>query len=489
MTESMHRFVVVGDSLSQGFMSGAIHRPDLSYPAIIARAIGVHDTFRYCEFDGADGLPLNLEALLHRLSRVYGSRIDWWDVVPAMASVRSILDDVEDYWERGRGTWPVPTRSVHHNLAVWGFEVGDATMVTEGVCRRAIPAPEDNLFKQVPEMPMYRTARRVLNPTFSHEGMEWSQMANVRELQAKGGIENLVVALGANNALGTVTSLELRYSEPSDLHRQPHERDCNLYLPEHFRIQYRALAEEVAAVGAERVFVATVPHVTVPPVTRGVSPDGSLDGGYFEFYTRPWIWDDVFDKDRHPHLTRAQARRIDEFIDEYNGVVAETAAEHGWHVFDLCRMLDDLAFRRRQGETVFDWPAGLAAALKRNRKLAYLVGEDGAPTLDTRFFMVKDGRSPKIVKGGLFSLDGIHPTTVGYGLVAHELLGCLRDAGADVPAGGLDVKTRGRRTLWDDVVAADTLIGDPPTLLDDLRDILVFLEKRGLFSELLAAFD
>src|SRR5690606_1449711 len=102
-------------------------------------------------------------------------------------------------------------------LAVWGFEVRDAFTLTEGLCGRTIPKPRDNLINQVPEHAMYRTARRVLNPTCAIESAEWTQIRVAREIAADGGIENHILWLGANNALGTVTSLSIRHSEEADL--------------------------------------------------------------------------------------------------------------------------------------------------------------------------------------------------------------------------------------------------------------------------------
>ena len=49
------------------------------------------------------------------------------------------------------------------------------------------------------------------------------------------------------------------------------------------------------------------------------------------------------------------------------------------------------------------------------------------PPPDTRFFRAgPSGRA----EGGLFSLDGVHPTTIGYGRVAQEIIHVMRDAGA-----------------------------------------------------------
>ena len=63
----MHRLVTVGDSLTHGFMSAAIHRTDLSWPAITAFELGLSaEQFTFPTYEwptGPGGLPLDLERL------------------------------------------------------------------------------------------------------------------------------------------------------------------------------------------------------------------------------------------------------------------------------------------------------------------------------------------------------------------------------------------------------------------------------------------
>ncbi|MBR7678939.1 hypothetical protein KDA82_39565, partial [Streptomyces daliensis] len=53
--EPRHRLVTIGDSLTQGFQSGAVFLTDLSYPALIARELGCADTFRCPSYNGRGG--------------------------------------------------------------------------------------------------------------------------------------------------------------------------------------------------------------------------------------------------------------------------------------------------------------------------------------------------------------------------------------------------------------------------------------------------
>ena len=71
---------------------------------------------------------------------------------------------------------------------------------------------------------------------------------------------------------------------------------------------------------------ATVPHVTIAPLARGVGSKLAPRSRYFPYFTRPWIDDDDFDPRDDPHLTGPQARAIDNAIDAYNDTIQASVA-------------------------------------------------------------------------------------------------------------------------------------------------------------------
>jgi lysophospholipase L1-like esterase len=84
-------------------------------------------------------------------------------------------------------------------------------------------------------------------------------------------------------------------------------------------------------------------------------------------------------------------------VQGYNGVIAQVAAKYGLAVVDIHALLDDIA--------------------------ADGIRVDGQ-TLTTDF-----------ITGGLFSLDGIHPTCKGYGVIANELIAVINaEFGASIPS-------------------------------------------------------
>src|SRR4051794_25621492 len=62
-----NRLVTIGDSVTHGFMSGAVFRTDLSWPAVVAFELGEFGTFRrpvYEPPNGPGGIPLDFERAL-----------------------------------------------------------------------------------------------------------------------------------------------------------------------------------------------------------------------------------------------------------------------------------------------------------------------------------------------------------------------------------------------------------------------------------------
>src|SRR6266545_466798 len=121
----MAKLVAIGDSLTQGFHSLAITNTDQSYPAMIARVMNLRqDEFRLPDFRGKGGMPCSIEWLARRLEDHYGRDLRGFEWIRAIHRIEDCLDEVEDYWERGPGNM-AKADTLFHNLAVWGFSVGD----------------------------------------------------------------------------------------------------------------------------------------------------------------------------------------------------------------------------------------------------------------------------------------------------------------------------------------------------------------------------
>lgn len=465
-----HKLAVIGDSLSQGFNNGGIYRTDISFPAMLANCFNPEITFDQPNFTAQAGIPVNLEVLIRGLSDKYGNEIDWKEYLPAATYTLSTLKRIKKYWEGGMKDLAVQRSLPYHNQSVWGFAINDSWIVTADKSREYIANNKEtfSVFGVLPEHAKYTTSRLVLNPSLKREFSTNTQISNIEQLQQDGGIENLIVCLGHNNGLGAVVNLKLNWSEPEDLTAFTPNRKHSIYRPEHFELEYRELAKRISKIGVKRVFVPTIPYPTIPPVIRGVNSDISKKSfGYFDYYTRFWIWDNDFNPEKHPYLTKDEAIQIDQTIDEYNSIIKKIAAEYGWFVVPVAKNVAGMANRRLGGVLTRNFPNKFVQALKRNPSTAHLVDLNNEVTLTTEYLRLNNDN--KIYKGGIFSLDGLHPTTIGYGLMAGVYFQTMVQAGVKFQK-PLD---------WDYIISQDSLITNPPIYLGELRSVLGFLALRN----------
>ncbi|HBB32117.1 MAG TPA: hypothetical protein DDZ80_18740 [Cyanobacteria bacterium UBA8803] len=484
-----HRLVTIGDSLTHGFQSGAIFNTDLSYPAIIAWEMGWDNSFRHpAPYGGWGGLPLNLEYLSRRLEREFGDQIDWWELSAAVFSIRQFMDDVEDYWERGRGSVIPNRKGINHNLAVYGWKLLDIISRNADTCLAAIQEPKDDLVRQLVENANERAALWVLNSARNENAQALTPIEAAAALGAEGtleqgqgdGIETLIILIGANNALGSV--IELRVAWSGDSSDTNGGNNFTVWRPTHFKAELDQVVAQVKQIRARHVIWGTVPHVTIAPIARGVGSKVAPGSRYFPYYTYPWINDKDFDPKDDPNITEQQARAIDSAIDQYNDDITDVvkqARQEGrdWYVFETAGLLDRLAARRyiEDPKSRPDWwtQYELPPALQML-----------TPVPDSRFFLSnRRGRT----SGGLFSLDGIHPTTIGYGLMAQELIDIMQRAGVKFYLGdGKSERLGPVRVDFKRLIGLDTLISDPPRSFGGHLQWLGWLDQNlGIFKRLL----
>ncbi|MGZ4637999.1 MAG: hypothetical protein ACXV2J_02950 [Actinomycetes bacterium] len=481
MGEPPNRLVVIGDSLSHGFQSGAVFHTDLSYGAIIAYELGWLDEFRYPRYPGKGGLPLNIELLLRDLESHLGPKVSVWEVPMALFLARQFMDEVEDYWERGPGQLAPAISAYNHALAVYGWDLRDALSKTAASCEAAIKAPNDDVLSQIVENNSERAALRVY-PHWSAATKKMTLFQAAAELGQQNdastdcGIETLVVFLGSNNALRTVTELRVVWSGPdyADLRKKG---AYTVWQPEHFTAELGQVVEAVQAIGARHVIWCTVPHVTIAPIARGVGGKMAPGSRYFPYYTRPWVDDADFSAAQDKHITGAEARAVDAAIDMYNDAIQQVVEQarsgaygtaRDWYLLDIAGLLDRLAARRYINDpnarpawwTPYPLPPALAAL---------------DPLPDSRF-LTGDGEGGRAT-GGLFSLDGVHPTTVGYGVVAQEIVTIMRRAGVEFRHVNGQPRSDPVLVDFDRLVLRDTLIRTPPQNLKPGLDLLGWADE------------
>lgn len=470
-----HRLVSIGDSLTHGFQSLAIHLTDLSYPALIARVLGWYDHFRHPRYDPFGGLPLNLEYLIRQVDQRFHGEPNWWQLPEALLSVRSLVDQIERYWSAGAGLDVPHQDGINHDLGVYGWDLRDVLSRSADTERAGV----NQILGQgagggLPPNPLglganlqgymklcgHLAGLRVLESARDGQGKGRTPLEAAKALGQDGGIETLTVFIGANNCLGSVLRLEVHWSGDG-YDELVQKEQYNVWRPIHFAAELALIVEQLRAIQARHVIVCTVPHVTIAPVARGVGGKSGPGSRYFRYYTRPWIDEAHFRAEQDPHLTADDARAVDSAIDQYNYAITDAvrAAREDmldWRLLDTAGLLDRLAERRYAQDpaarpswwTPFPMPPEVAA-LK--------------PKLDSRFYSSGPEHHflgfhwGRVVRkqGGLFALEGVHPTTVAYGLLAQEFIKVMAGAGVAFPQPDPRVDFP-----W--LIHRDTLISNPP---------------------------
>ena len=468
------RFAAIGDSLTQGFQSGAIVNSAWSFPAILARAAGLRvgttaaADFRVPEIPG-DGLPLNVETALKVVAQQTGpevSVVEWLTKFPG--AFAGYVRGIERFYESGAGQAPSTFTGVYHNLAVFGQTVFEATHVNSHVAQRIIRRREgwleDDLFG-LPSAAEERVAARVLNPPAvaarAHatqlDNLDWLVRGNPELGIQPEPLDAVLVWLGANDCLETVITLEVRdmpetLAAPDDVLGR---RRFNLTSVRQFDADFRALAARVDRILAgkpTRVFVGTVPDVTIPPITTGL---GRIDAeGLYSHYAR-FVVQPAQAEHALPllykTLRRDEVRKIQTRIGEFNRIIRDVARGSGWVVVDTASVLGQLAVRRNGAEAA---PGSRLEEYYKTEPDHPLLRLQPIPSLQPIATDARDRRSA----GGLTSLDFVHPTTIGYGIVAETFLKAMNAAGI----------AQGARIPWAEVIAADTLLTAPPTTWNDV---------------------
>lgn len=497
----MARLVTIGDSVSQGFMSVGAAQTQQSYSTLLARMMELPD-YRFPDWP-LGGIPMNAEALLRHLSKYFGDDIrgpfEWRG---AIRRIEDFLDGLETYYERGPGDFLTPyahgIRSFH-NLASFGFTVSDAWQLTPEVALDQLLAGEQKPFEDqafaTPSNAFYRSAFRVLNPSADPALNGMSQLAWLRHYAERDpdGVENVVLFLGANNALGTVLHLEVRedLENIAEYVAADHRARMNINLStlEQFEQDYSELLDRLLDIldtdehhGRApnwQVFLGTVPAVTIAPIAKGFGPTervtdpfGVVEDGanYYERYSYVALEEDEVARGVTPALTREQAIAIDTRIAGFNRIIGRLVAEANGrldrprlHIVDVAAALLRAAIKRNGGRPTYAFPQGLLQAFRSDEVLrrydparATVDLPDGPALIPTTKYYRAEG--DRVYEGGLFSLDGVHPSAIGQGILADEFASVMRSNG---------VLFR-KRLNWPGIVRNDTLSWRPLNLVEEI---------------------
>lgn len=479
-TPAKHRLVTVGDSITHGFQSMAISKTALSWPAIVAYQLGLIDElggsptsrFQFPTYDGYGGLPFNLEYCIRGMYERFG-HLNLAEAPAAALSLAHLTWEIKHWWTReADSTWD-PGPDLMHNLAVYSYDVqaAYARRLEDIEVAIAHPSLKDRL-KPTTANDVDRAARRVLANADSY--MTLTDVAEAHSNQ--GGIETLVVALGSNNVLDVVVGLDYAWATKEEEREHGHA-----WSPDFFAADWAGLVSKLRKISmgnVHHVILATVPHVTIVPILAATGERLRPDSRYYQYYTHYWLKDE-FDPNHDPHLTGDQARAIDSAIDQYNEIVIDSvraARNDGldWYVLEMSGLLDRLAYKRYLKDEAHaarpSWWTEVGAY-----QLPDPLGNLN-PAPDSQFFeTTNNGR----VGGGLIALDGVHPTTIGYGILAQEVMNVMKVAGVEFPSVSAEID-------FEDLLCKDKLVSDPPiTITPDFKIVGWLNEHLDMVKTLL----
>ena len=456
------------------------------------------------------GHPVNVELLFREISNIIGDSLQVWNPIEDIKSYKTIskfFQELKSFYETGIGRYDSDYESdgetvdFFHNVAVRGFNISDAWTVSQDLSSRMVKKAKgtgtiDKL--KGPSASFFRTAARVLNPNpiskpkfNTYTSLDW---LSYHVSEEGGGVENVFLWLGANNALAAVTNMKIKqtpgnlellpkistdmndnkreklYAEYEKLNPVDKPNEYNLWHIDDFAKEYEQLltyVDEILENKTTKVFVATVPFVTILPLARGMGKEFEIDKRrYFEYYTYfPFEDDKLIDNPQLPALRLSEILFIEQTIKQYNDTIKKKVAEHNsqlqqprYFIVDIGQSFEQMAFRRNKGVPPYIFPAFI------NNKY---------PKPDTRYY---EHHPTQGIKGGLFSLDGVHPSAIGQGLIAYEFMKVMLKAGISMPNEKGQVLDENRNIIeeqvpilnWEKIYEDDSLYQNALPLVSDL---------------------
>lgn len=478
----MGKIFTIGDSLSQGFRSGCTAFTENAYSTYLARALSISDSrYRFLRWPD-EKLKFDLEGIFRLIQTRYGTQVNALEWVRIFFDVSSFLDKAEHYYERGDGAVRNPIQGYPHeftdNCAVEGMRVADAWEVTPSLCEERISKDSiglrNNKGLASAGSPFYRAAYRVLNPQGKDKYKEYSAVRWLQHVAESEGVDNLILWLGANNALGTIFNLKVKMTPSSSASHgsrtDPQSPEYNLWHPKAFAHDYALLLDKVVSAmkgnkSADwKVYVGTVPLVTIAPMLEGFGEARLVDDPryplgqaekqfrYYQFYKYYGVNESTAIRDENTFMRFRDALFIDKVIIEYNKTIKDLVARknselrrEAFVVVEMSDVLSDMAWKRNSGMPSYEYPA----------ELQWIY-----PPLNTKFYRVDS--SGDVTDGGIFSLDGVHPTVIGQGVIAHEFLKAFKKHGSVANRAAID---------WDRVIDEDSLRKDPIAVLHDIIEV------------------
>ena len=402
--------MAIGDSLYQGVRSLTIKRgmTQLSAPAQIAEALGIRHKFTCPDPDRP--ILIDME--------------EWLRMLPDLDAIKADLAANVDYWFK---TPASPTgRLLFENISVASATIEDLytqSWKTADDYLKALPPQAKRRIKALDfdglELGMIvqsLNARFTLNPSKQRNLRGMTQVGMVTARRPK----RLLVNIGSNNGLWEIAF------EAKPGARMKFKRDLKILAR-----QLNALPPDVEQIYFNSLGLpSTVPNLM--PVPDHVEWDHKPGPGkYFDRYENRFGFD-------YGTITAAQMAKLDAHVAKVNSEAEKILRDafddpKRLHFVDLAKLLKsyDEKHQRQTDNNVVKLKNGLTLS---------------NVTTEADFW-------GGFARGGLQGLDGMHPTVVGYALMAECVLEAIKKAEPNVQASKIN---------RDRAFARDKLLTDMP---------------------------
>ncbi len=245
-----------------------------------------------------------------------------------------------------------------------------------------------------------------------------------------------------------------------------------MWHPKDFEVDYRILLNKTDAILGDKktkVFLGTIPLITIAPLIKGVGESYTIhideqDLIYFKYYTY-FPFDEKYAFKSGNNLNFAEVMHIDNCIREYNKTIKKLVEEHNqktpnrYFIMDISKVLDQMAFKRNDANPTYQFPDYFQFQF---------------PMPNTKYYHADTNGNLK--QGGIFSLDGVHPSAIAHGIIAYEILKVMQNAGVqDANPNNLD---------WKAIFDSDLLYKSPITVMHEIYDnsklieLILYITKK-----------
>ncbi|WP_395740607.1 hypothetical protein [Prosthecobacter sp.] len=431
------KLMVIGDSLAQGCRSLSVDAT-LCSQSWSAR-VAAQQNWAFQTPRHPRPVLFDLEREIRRLNPVNAAASDF----NLGGFVGRYLENIKGWEQDGPAA-----EECFDNLALAGAAVGDLYQRTATSSHKFI---EDTLqgdlmkglqISKLGDLHISVNGRYVLNPAKKAEHADKSMLDWVEARLP----ENLFVQIGHNHGLFEV-GFSASISNPNDPVDSITQKGGNF---EPYWTQWQKVAERLARLPADVKQIVVVQMGKVGAVGNLMPASDERKNGYAPAYEPTFS--------THPRLLGTQLAPIDEAVVKVNGMIKDLLFKAAKAAGTDQRLVIVNAYQLLED-----------ADYKNSRQVSRRIRIDSDATIDNRYL---DGSlqfgwplpKEKLARGGFFSVDGMHPSGVGYAVLASGVMDALKIQ-------------HDRAALLEQAYQEDRLLSDYPAELDMVVGLLAILRK------------